>query len=324
MSSDFDCYNREHRFVKSAFQSEVLNMPRLPLFRYELTFRAREHITLPPFQGKLWRGVFGAALKKLSDSAALDGNDDAAQVYSYFFDTPKPHEGSAPFGKDAPLPYVIAAEVNAEPWRLAPGQPILLELTLIGRGNDAASMVFDAFAEAANTGLGKSRGRAELIRVGMLSAPSDLVGAAGNHSEIPDAPEFVEVRLTSPMRIVRDHRVVGPEAFRAEHLLITLVHRIANLVTLHTEEEWRPDFARLKELAKRALVRDQRLTFLDLMRWSSKQQKETPIGGLVGSLVLDMRGMEPLWPYLWLGQQVHAGKGTVMGLGAIRLSEANN
>ena len=53
--------------------------------------------------------------------------------------------------------------------------------------------------------------------------------------------------------------------------------------------------------------------------WSGRQQQELDMGGGIGSFVLDLRGREPLFPYLWLGQWLHAGKGAVLGLGAIRV-----
>jgi CRISPR/Cas system endoribonuclease Cas6 (RAMP superfamily) len=47
------------------------------------------------------------------------------------------------------------------------------------------------------------------------------------------------------------------------------------------------------------------------------------MGGLVGSVHLEMRGLEDFWPYLWLGQWTHAGKGTSMGMGAYTIKPAS-
>ena len=80
---------------------------------------------------------------------------------------------------------------------------------------------------------------------------------------------------------------------------------------------------RLRRLADRAALLEPRLKFQDLSGWSAKQQKEKPMGGILGSFILDMRELAPFWPYLWLGQWVHVGKGAVMGLGALRICEAH-
>ena len=54
-------------------------------------------------------------------------------------------------------------------------------------------------------------------------------------------------------------------------------------------------------------------------RYSSRQQERLQMGGLVGEAEIEGRDLEPFWPYLWLGQWTHAGKGTSMGLGRYRI-----
>jgi hypothetical protein len=43
------------------------------------------------------------------------------------------------------------------------------------------------------------------------------------------------------------------------------------------------------------------------------------MGGLTGEITFADSDLEPFWPWLWLGQWTHAGKGAVMGLGGYRL-----
>ena len=45
------------------------------------------------------------------------------------------------------------------------------------------------------------------------------------------------------------------------------------------------------------------------------------MGGLIGSVDLDLASalLHEFWPYLWLGQYIHTGKGTSMGLGKYRI-----
>lgn len=117
-------------------------------------------------------------------------------------------------------------------------------------------------------------------------------------------------------------QLIVPETFCAEHLLTSLVQRVSNLVILYAGDNWEPATG-LRSLADRAAMQDPRLEFLDQSRWSAKQKAEMPMGGIVGSFTLDMRELAPFWPYLWLGQWVHAGKGAVMGLGALRICEAH-
>jgi CRISPR/Cas system endoribonuclease Cas6 (RAMP superfamily) len=90
----------------------------------------------------------------------------------------------------------------------------------------------------------------------------------------------------------------------------------------HTDCAWRLDHAGLRQIAKEAEILDQRLTWQDWARYSSRQQQKIPMGGVVGSYLLNTNGLEPLWPFLWLGQWTHLGKGAVMGLGRYKIEEA--
>ncbi len=63
-----------------------------------------------------------------------------------------------------------------------------------------------------------------------------------------------------------------------------------------------------------------RLHWYDWQRYSNRQKSKVPMGGIVGSFVLN--DLHPdFWPYLWLGQSIHAGKGASMGMGRYRLLE---
>ena len=46
------------------------------------------------------------------------------------------------------------------------------------------------------------------------------------------------------------------------------------------------------------------------------------MGGLTGWFEVEGPGLEPFWPYLWLGQWTHAGRGCSMGLGRYVLEPA--
>ena len=75
------------------------------------------------------------------------------------------------------------------------------------------------------------------------------------------------------------------------------------------------DFAAFTAAVGEIQFRGARLSWQQWTRYSSRQHSTVPMGGLVGELVVDTRGLEPFWPYLWLGQWLHCGKGATMGLG---------
>jgi hypothetical protein len=61
------------------------------------------------------------------------------------------------------------------------------------------------------------------------------------------------------------------------------------------------------------------LQWLDWERYSSRQKQKLRMGGLTGAVDLDGSQLADLWPYIWLGQWTHAGKGTSMGLGRFEI-----
>jgi hypothetical protein len=55
---------------------------------------------------------------------------------------------------------------------------------------------------------------------------------------------------------------------------------------------------------------------------AGRQRSLLQMGGLLGSLSLTLTGLEPFWPFIVLAPWVHVGKGTTMGLGALRVSRS--
>ena len=56
----------------------------------------------------------------------------------------------------------------------------------------------------------------------------------------------------------------------------------------------------------------------DWSRYSNRQRKKVPMGGLAGHAVIDQAPQE-LWQWLRCASLVHVGKGAAMGLGRIRV-----
>jgi hypothetical protein len=136
---------------------------------------------------------------------------------------------------------------------------------------------------------------------------------------IPAAPAKVRVLLTTPLRLLDDNRPVTVKSFRPGLLVANLVRRVSMMAAFHDDSPHEPDFRRLKQLWQGLRADAVMLAMHDQMRWSSSQQRELDMRGIFGSFVLDLRGAEALFPYLWLGQWLHAGKGAAMGMGGIRL-----
>ena len=140
---------------------------------------------------------------------------------------------------------------------------------------------------------------------------------------IPKVERVIRLRFETPMRLQRDSLLVTAGMFRFSDLLGALLRRISMLTYFHTDTPLETDFAVLVELAREVEVTSAQLEWKDWTRYSSRQKTEIEMGGLVGEFLVSLGGTSPLWPYVWLGQWVHAGKGTSMGLGQYTLKAAS-
>ena len=63
------------------------------------------------------------------------------------------------------------------------------------------------------------------------------------------------------------------------------------------------------------------LRWHDWTRYSSRQQQEMTLGGVLGQWTLNgsSETLTTLRPWLWLGQWLHAGKNATFGLGGYTL-----
>jgi hypothetical protein len=77
------------------------------------------------------------------------------------------------------------------------------------------------------------------------------------------------------------------------------------------------DASRLAAAAER-LADERKLQWKDWTRFSSRQQREMTLGGVVGEWKLSGE-LGELMPWFWLGQWLHVGKETTMGMGRYSL-----
>jgi len=115
---------------------------------------------------------------------------------------------------------------------------------------------------------------------------------------------------------------MGAEDFSFAGFFVNVLRRISMLSYFYTESPLHVDFKALAAAARVFPVRTSVVVWQDLTRYSTRQQTAMQMGGLLGRFELPRDGIEPFWPYLWLGQWTHVGKFTSMGLGRYRLAES--
>ncbi len=326
------------------------NNPALPLARLQITLVACEDIVdLPPFRGAFWRGVFGRALAALSDESlplaevwpesiatVSFGKWRRAELYRMLF-APEDETATLPAHLQVPAPFVIDALPGES--HLREGETEMIGLTLIGNAAvHALPAVLAAFERAGRDGLGGAsadghRGRARLVDASLtwreagsatpvLSHEGTVALVEAAAPPVPPMPEEVTVTLASPLRLLKRGQLIGPDDFRPGDLLEALVRRISTLQRCHGPGPIAADFRALFDRAAQARMADRDLWFAEQHRWSGHQKQEIEMGGLVGTFRLPLGDLGALWPYLWLGQWVHAGKGTVHGMGSVRLGRS--
>ncbi|HLV00381.1 MAG TPA: CRISPR system precrRNA processing endoribonuclease RAMP protein Cas6 [Acidobacteriota bacterium] len=229
----------------------------------------------------------------------------------------------------APHPFLLEVPLTGE------GEEHEIGLTLIGRGARYLPYLIHALQRAGQRGLGKARVVMNLIEVEQAHPPEGnrwvsiyrpdeaLQAYPPSVPKVPVAPPSLRIRFQTPLRLKRQGRLVAPKAFQLSDLFGSLLRRISMLTYFHTNQPLETDFAGLMKEARRAEATVARLGWQDWTRYSSRQRTTMQMGGLVGELLLELDENSPFWPYLWIGQWVHAGKGTSMGLGQYTLEAAS-
>lgn len=299
----------------------------LPILHLRLRFHAADENSRGSIGGDVWRSAFGLHLRRRSCLTGAANCEGCALrpvcVYPQIMET-RAGDDAALLREDseAPNPYVLS------PHAAAPGSAQAhLDLTLFGRAIVHAPIAVPTLEAAAAAGLGPRRMRWKLETVERVDARGRVVpwkpGAEVDAVDdaLPLAPHAIVVHLESPLRLRVKHRELRPQDFSFPVFFAALLRRASLLTHGFGDATQAPDAACARMLigcAQGLQLETADLRWQAQRRWSSRQQRSMPMGGIVGRFTL--RGdLAPIWPWLWRGQWLHAGKGTVMGLGRYRL-----
>jgi hypothetical protein len=225
---------------------------------------------------------------------------------------------------DAPVQVTAAAELS-------------VGMVLVGRANERLPLVVAAMAAAGDTGLGASRGR--LALAGVEQQPGGASGPAAEQGiwkpllvdgrlapaalpampAAPAPPTTVRLRFTSPYKPSGKAAGGAAGGIGIGPLLMAIVRRVSMLQYFYTGRRLDAPFADLKAAAETVGVLDYQLYPRRSSRWAARRGTRVDTSGLVGHLDLALDGIDPLWPYLHLGQWLNVGKNASMGFGSYRL-----
>jgi hypothetical protein len=305
----------------------------LPVARYRFSFRMEDDLRLPEYSGSLLRGNFGAALRR---TACMTGLPECAPCplyrtcpYPAIFETPAPEAHSLQRFSQVPNPYVV--EPPPIGTRHVPAGEILsFAMVLVGRALDQVPLIVYALQRVFSSGIGRLRVKGSLVDIA-LEGPDGAEpvwdgerSSLGTHERklsIPFLPEIdaVTLKIVTPLRLQNQGHRVPLDRLQPRTLFAALLRRTSLLFELHAALPGRAGDARRLAAAAASLVDERRLQWKDWTRFSSRQDQEMTLGGVIGEWTLS-GDLGDLLPWFWLGQWLHVGKNATMGMGKYTLA----
>ncbi|MBI4517305.1 MAG: CRISPR system precrRNA processing endoribonuclease RAMP protein Cas6 [Deltaproteobacteria bacterium] len=148
-----------------------------------------------------------------------------------------------------------------------------------------------------------------------------LTPAASRSVPLTPAASRLSLSFLTPTRLIFDRALATVPEF---HILIrNLLRRLSNLAYFHCDGELALDFRGLVDAAEQVKLLENRTRWHDWERYSARQDTKLKMGGVVGEAVYEGE-LEPFAPVLALGEVLHVGKGTGMGLGRFSLGSPSS
>ena len=288
---------------------------------------------LPPFKGSAFRGAFGHSLKKVVCAVRHKECRDCLLnrrcLYARVFESSPPIEADVPRRlASLPHPYVIEPPLTPQT-DFSPGDLFDFGLILFGEFNDYLPYFIYAFEEMCKSGLGGRR-QPVILNLDRVTAKGTDIYSGAKRELLPGdftdniflkaAPERpvgeLKVFLRTPVRLKFDNRLSDDIPF---HILIrAALRRVSSLFETYSDGEPLLDYKGLVKAAEGVRTAEKELKWVDIKRYSNRQEQEMLIGGVAGK-ILYQGDIGPFLPVLELAALLHIGKQTSFGLGKMDL-----
>ncbi|MDX2078912.1 MAG: CRISPR system precrRNA processing endoribonuclease RAMP protein Cas6 [bacterium] len=219
--------------------------------------------------------------------------------------------------------------------------PFSFGFTFMGKAQNFIPYVARAVQKMGQIGIGKGRGRFELVTITeynplydahrdlmkkwVVQAPTLQITPARIDEQVTElSADKVVIQLITPLRLTQKEHLVkfpDPVAF-----ISRLLERMQSLTENYAEasttppvpDDWRVLSEALKAHAQKIRVAYDETQWLDTWSGSSRQGGYTPTGGIVGRFRWE-GDLTPILPWLLWGQSLHVGKDAVKGNGWYRI-----
>jgi hypothetical protein len=307
------------RFVRLRFEAEVTNDG-----------------TLPRFFGPTLRGALGLNFRKMVCVTHLD---DCSQCilrfqcpYTRFFEPFAPADH--PFAKrlvQMPRPFSLQVPPPSNsPVTFKVGDAFSFGMTIWHQAENLLPYLIVAVQRTLANGIGKGL-KASLVRVvagsgedemevfsareGIIVTSLPSVSAGEILASTKEKVSRLIVRFVTPTRIDLSGKLQNPVTFSALVKGANERGRALFWAYERTEPPW--DGKVLVETARKVEMTDGEQVWLDLQRFSRRQQESLKVGGVIGWTEFEGEDLSPFLPLLKLMEWVHVGKLGTMGLGQI-------
>jgi hypothetical protein len=316
------------KFDMRGIMAPVTFFKNLPINRYRFKLVGEKGFIPPRYPSLTLRGALGWALKEaicpfLQETKRLCSTcivrNDCPYFCLYEQKTVRPGFTEAPRG------YVLYSPPRPG------GRKIDLELTLFGSCNAFFPAVNEALTVCGKKGLGVGRKPFQIVSRYQVTPSGEKeffqpvvnTEKRNNGNTLADwlntSNNIEKIQFVTPLRLRKKGRYLG--AVDWNFFYSTVARRLEGLNIHYGDgcgfgrENWQAvnkEFATWKKPSGK-------LSWYDVHRFSNRQQKKIPMGGLVGTLkVKDLPPAQTFW--LQTASLIHAGKGAMMGLGKINLS----
>lgn len=300
-----------------------------------VTLEATQTVAWPHYAGSTLRGAFGRALRR---AACITGQDKCTGcplrnscAYGVVFDPAAPAQPIHPSFRDG-LPRYVVQPPALGACTLSAGQTQSFSLLLLP-GTQAHQGLIEHLLRATVEKELMQPGLCRLLHTQVSDTPVAPLHSAqplpGTFAATPAKPapstDQITLRWHTPLRL----QIQGKPVFKATQLdASTLVRALLRRelqwfqLTQQARTEQAPGSPDPLACAAACTLDTRNLQWHDIQRHSGTQGQHLPLGGLIGSATLHgpTAALQALLPLLHLGEQVHIGKETVMGLGRYVLS----
>ena len=307
----------------------------LQLANYRFEWECTRGGYLPEFAGSALRGVLGHALKS---AVCIARSTECASCrfttscpYFSIFEGAAVSAAVAGNGRDGPLPYVFRTKLQARKSRIAPGDHWSFEMTLMGPALSHLPAIISSLQSALSRNFTAEHLAFELTKVQCLDLVSGSEGLIwskaapfliAHHAGVamlpcPDARRL-QIDFLNPLRVQRRRKLLGWRELTFQDIWHALHRRLHAVADCYLGGVQQLPFALTRELPE-GLQSYCDFSWVELRRYSSRQNQLTPISGVIGSVQLT-GNWHPLWEALYLMQWLNHGKNTAFGLGLYRIS----